>query len=497
MYLSNIGGVFIIEQQQKLVLNLYMEIYELIIPKDNLLRQIKELVDFSFIYDELLANYCLDNGRNAVPPIRMFKYLLLKSIYDLSDVDVVERSKYDMSFKYFLDMAPEDEVINPSSLTKFRKLRLKDMNLLDMLIAKTVQLALEKGIIKSKSIIVDATHTKSRYNQKTPRQVLQEQSKKLRRSIYEIDETMKEKFPDKNTEDSLEKELKYCKQLIDVVKGNEEICSYPKVQEKLNLLEESVTDDMEHLETSKDEDAKTGHKTADTSFFGYKTHIAMTEERIITAATITSGEKTDGKELPKLVQKSKAAGIQIESVIGDMAYSEKKNIEAAKECGYELIAKLNPVITQGNRRKEDEFEFNKDAGMYQCKAGHLAIHKYFDKRKKDKKNKNPRMVYFFDIEKCKCCPYRDGCYKEGAKKKTYTETIICDSHSEQVKFQETEHFKEKMRERYKIEAKNSELKHRHGYGVASSSGLICMEMQGAMTIFAVNLKRIIKLMNEK
>ena len=486
-----------IEQQQKLVLSPYMEIYELVIPKDNLLRQIKELVDFSFIYDELLANYCLDNGRNAVPPIRMFKYLLLKSIYDLSDVDVVERSKYDMSFKYFLDMAPEDEVINPSSLTKFRKLRLKDMNLLDMLIAKTVQLALEKGIIKSKSIIVDATHTKSRYNQKTPRQVLQEQSKNLRRSIYEIDETMKEKFPDKNTEDSLEKELKYCKQLIDVVKGNEEICRYPKVQEKLNLLEESVTDDMEHLETSKDEDAKTGHKTADTSFFGYKTHIAMTEERIITAATITSGEKTDGKELPKLVQKSKAAGIQIESVIGDMAYSEKKNIEAAKECGYELIAKLNPVITQGNRRKEDEFEFNKDAGMYQCKAGHLAIHKYFDKRKKDKKNKNPRMVYFFDIEKCKCCPYRDGCYKEGAKKKTYTETIICDSHSEQVKFQETEHFKEKMRERYKIEAKNSELKHRHGYGVASSSGLICMEMQGAMTIFAVNLKRIIKLMNEK
>ena len=88
---------------------------------------------------------------------------------------------------------------------------------------------------------------------------------------------------------------------------------------------------IEHLETSKDEDAKTGHKTADTSFFGYKTHIAMTEERIITAATITSGEKTDGKELPKLVQKSKAAGIQIESVIGDMAYSEKKNIEAAKE----------------------------------------------------------------------------------------------------------------------------------------------------------------------
>lgn len=142
-----------VDQQQKLIASPYMEIYELVIPRDNLLRQIKELVDFGFIYDELMDKYCLDNGRNAVPPVRMFKYLLLKSIYDLSDMDVVERSGYDMSFKYFLDMAPEETVINPSSLTKFRKLRLKDMALLDLLIAKTVPIALEKGIIKSKSIL--------------------------------------------------------------------------------------------------------------------------------------------------------------------------------------------------------------------------------------------------------------------------------------------------------------------------------------------------------
>ena len=486
-----------VEPQQKLVLSPYMEIYELVVPKDNLLRQIKELVDFGFIYDELIDKYCLDNGRNAVPPVRMFKYLLLKAVYDLSDVDVVERSKYDMSFKYFLDMAPEETVINPSSLTKFRKLRLKDMKLLDMLITKTVQTALEKDILKSKSIIVDATHTKSRYNQKTPRQVLQEQSKKLRRAVYEIDETMKDRFPDKNTEDSLEKELQYCHTLISAIKEKEELCSYPKVQEKLNLLEESVNDDLEHLETSKDAEAKTGHKTADTAFFGYKTHIAMSEERIITAATVTSGEKTDGKELPELVRKSREAGMEVEMVIGDKAYSEQKNIESAKEGGYELISRLNSIITQGNRTKEEEFEFNKDAGMYQCKAGHLAVHKYMDKREKEKKNKNPRMIYFFDIEKCKCCPYRDGCYKEGAKKKTYSETLKSDAHSEQAEFQETEHFKEKMKERYKIEAKNSELKHRHGYDTASSSGLNSMEMQGAMAIFAVNLKRIIKLINEK
>lgn len=40
----------------------------MIVPKDHILRKIRELVDFSFIYDELKNKYCLDNGRNAKKP---------------------------------------------------------------------------------------------------------------------------------------------------------------------------------------------------------------------------------------------------------------------------------------------------------------------------------------------------------------------------------------------------------------------------------------------
>ena len=54
--------------------------------------------------------------------------------------------------------------------------------------------------------------------------------------------------------------------------------------------------------------------------------------------------------------------------------------------------------------------------------------------------------------------------------------------------------KKKSKERYKIEAKNSELKHRHGYDVASAAGLFGMQLQAATTMFAVNLKRILTLM---
>ncbi|WP_425515815.1 IS1182 family transposase [Mesobacillus maritimus] len=481
-----------IQEQQTMTFSPYMELYNLIVPVDNMLRKINDLIDFSFVYDEVKDNYCHDNGRNAIDPIRMFKYLFLKSIHDLSDVDLVERSKYDMSFKYFLHMAPEEEVIDPSSLTKFRKKRLKNINLLDLLINKTVELAIEKDIIKGNSIIVDATHSKARYNQMSPKEVLMDRSKKLRKTIYEIDEGMKKKFPTKTTTNVFEDEVEYCQMLIEVIEKEEVLVQYPKVKERLNLLKETVADDLEQLQLSKDQDAKVGHKSADSAFFGYKTHIAMSEERIITAATVTTGEKNDGKQLQTLIEKSIKAGMDVKTVIGDAAYSEKGNIEYTNENEMKLVAKLNPSVTQGFRKKEDEFEFNKDAGMYVCKAGHMAIRK----ARQGKKGVAANQVdtYYFDIERCKRCPFKDGCYKEGAKSKSYSVSIKSNVHTEQIKFQESDYFKEKSKERYKIEAKNSELKHRHGYDVATSSGLLGMELQGAMAIFAVNVKRILKLM---
>ena len=300
--------------------------YDLIIPKDNLLRQINDLMDFSFVYQELQDKYCHDNGRTAESPIRMFKYLLLKVIYNISD-----------------------------------------------------------------------------------------------------------------------------------------------------------------------EDARTGHKTAHSSFFGYKTHMAMSDERIITAATVTSSEKGDGQQLPELIKKTEEAGMEVDSIVADKAYSSKEDLKMAKENNMRLSARLSSVI-DGKRTNKLPFEYNKDADLYVCPAGHLAKWKEMNNRKNDKRHRNSSITYYFDVDKCKVCPLREGCYKEGAKTKTYAVTIKSDEQLEQIEYQKTEEFINLQRKRYKIEAKNSELKNVLGYDRALSYGLSCMEMQGALIIFAANVKRIIKLM---
>ena len=165
----------------------------------------------------------------------------------------------------------------------------------------------------------------------------------------------------------------------------------------------------------------------------------------------------------------------------------------AGELVIKVVAKLKLSIANGFRKQEDMFDYNKDAGMFVCPSGHMAIRKA--RQGKKKRGKNQADTYYFDAEKCKTCALKNGCYKPEAKTKTYSVSIKSDEHQEQMEFQQTNYFKEKAKHRYKIEAKNSELKNVHGYGRASSYGIASMQMQGAMAIFTVNLKRILKLIN--
>ena len=304
--------------QMEISFSKYKELYDILIPKNNKWRRMKEELDFSFVYDFLEDSYSKKRGRTAIDAVVMFKLLMLKTESGLSDEGLVEMVNVNMEYKYFLGLDPEEiNIIDPSSLTKFRRQRIakyekdeegkiiktedKSQELMDMLISKTVDLAITKGIIKKKNIgIVDSNNTISMYGHVTPREKMIKVSKELRKKIYQLDESMKEKMPKKREASGLiEDEIEYCNELLKVILEDGRYVEVPNIKETMNLLKEVVEDTEYELEYSKDQDAKIGHKTADTEFFGYKTHIMMSEERIITAANITTGEKHDGKQLEK------------------------------------------------------------------------------------------------------------------------------------------------------------------------------------------------------
>lgn len=501
------------DNQIRMSLSKYSELYDILIPENDILRQINEMVDFSFVYEALKDKYSSTMGRTAEDCIRMFKYLILKAKDRMSDRGLVERTRTDMAYKYFLGYEPEEtKLIDSSLLAKFRRERIGDeidetntdntttaTNLLDELINKTVEIAINKGIIKIKNILIeDSTHSNAMFQHISPREALIKQAKIVRKKVYKIDEKLKEEMPKKRENTGLiEDQINYTKELLELLEKRD-LIKFPILEEDINYLKEILDDTEVELEYSKDQDARVGHKTADTSFFGYKTHIAMTEERIITGVVITSGEKHDGKQMQELIEKSQKAGIEVEAVVGDGAYSEKENIEYCEENDIKLASKLSKSVTHGNGKNKDNFEYNKDAGMYICKAGHMAIKKAKQGSKKGKDGQNTENeVYYFDIEKCKHCPHKEGCYKEGTKYKTFSVKIKDDVHIKHMEYMETEEFNQLYAERYKIEAKNSELKNNYGYDRATACGKLGITLQGASTLFFANIKRIIQLEKEK
>ena len=440
----------------------------------------------------LRKQYCENFGRQAKEPEMMFKLLFLKKLYDLSDEALISSAQTDMAYKFFLDLDPEAKMIDPSLLTKFRKTRITE-DILEEMLKETIQQALDKGLIKSGTIIVDSTHTTASVRAKTPTQTLRDMSKQLRKEIYKNAFDLSEKFPEKpSLEAGLDEEIAYTKELIQVLDEGIESCGNQKIQKISKKMKELLENEqIREIRSKNDKDARFGHKTASSTFYGYKNHLAMTEERLIAGISVTNGGTPDGQELPQLIEKAQKNGIKVTEVIGDMAYVSDDNPEAyGKKIA--LIARTNTAVAAAaNGKLEEGFCFNKDAGMLQCPAGELSTRV----EKRAAKNGNTYLRYIFSKVKCRKCPQRENCHvgKSNAKTRSYSITQVSEKNLERLKFEESEYFQERIKIRHRIEEKNGELKEAHGLRRADSRGLFAMHLQMYFTAFSANVKRIVRL----
>ena len=406
-----------------------------------------------------------------------------------------------LSLKRFLGLSPEEtNIIDASTLSKFRKLRFENVDVLNILIAKTLKIAKDKGILKGSTILVDATHVTARAIRYDSKDYIIHRVNTLVRHLVKVHYWKVEDLPPlPEKEADTDTWIQAGKSLVAYIKEQPALRSVSTVKNLYELLEEAMEDAEERSYLSMDRDAKVGHKSTEKSFFGSKVHMGVeSETRLITAAHITSGDRPDDKYLGEVVEQSRQNGMEVKEVVGDKAYSSTENIEMAKERkeenlagGFTLYSRLHDNITYGIR-KDDGFTFNKDANTVVCPNGHLAKSKRY---KKCRRGRSAAWEYSFDVNKCKECPLRKTCFKAGSKERTYSVRELSDLHKEYIKFQKTDEFKKKMRQRYKIEAKNSDLKHNCNLERAESFGIHSLTMQTALSVFACNLKTILRLIN--
>lgn len=497
-----------IKKQGTLMLSPYAELYDIVVPAGHFLRRLREDIDFSFIFDELACKYSPDMGRGAYDPVMMFKYLMLKVISQLSDEDLMEEARVNMAYKYFLGLEPEAMPADPTTLCKFRRQRLKDTDLLDTLLRKTFEMAEDKGIMardmKDGKIhvraIIDGTHTVSYASLYRPVPALKDWSRKLRRQLYECMPELKGSVANDRgiSSTDLDGEIAYARQLVEFTRGLGRVAELPRVKRVLNRFAELVDDILDHYTCSAaDPDARVGHKTADTEFFGYKTQIVEdADTELVLAASVTSGEVGDalpGKEAVEAVLA--VDDLAVDELIGDTAYSGQPFLEQARDGHFELLAPPHPNLGASIDGRGG-FTFNKDADRFVCPKGHLAVSKRTVTYKRDNNRKSH--IYLFDENKCGVCPIRGECIKgKKAKARTFSVTALSPEQDDLLERSRTEDFKQRRKERYKIEAKNAHLKRGLGYGRTMGKGIGMMELQAAVTLFVSNIKKIYAKMAKK
>jgi transposase len=472
------------------------------IPETHLLKRIEKAVDFSFINELLSDSYCKNNGRPAKEPEMMMKLLFLQYIYGLSDVKVIEEATYNLAYLWFLGLNPEETLPDPSLLAKFRTQRLREFSL-DDIITEIVRQCVGNGIIKSGSISIDTTHIEANTVKKVPERIMKHLAKKIFTSMQkdlgtipsEIDTNIPDykKIPDHKQAKQIMKD--YLERVMEKAAplGKEETAA--AIAEAAEILSDERFILQKGLRSFVDKDARVGNKSKTSQFFGYKDeYIMTTDERIITAVDIHSGEYVDGAGFNTLLERTKETGITPTEVYGDKAYFRKDILDTIKENKAEAYI---PVSASAYKIDEEMYSYNKDSDEWFCFMGNHTVKK--ESRSQKKRGEDYSFLcYTFDKQQCIDCPHRVQCFgKSKGKARKLQVSLNAAEFFEISQSQKTELFLEKYKKRAAHEWKNGEMKRFHGLVRARGYGLKSVSKQAKLTAIAVNLKRIAAIIVEK
>jgi transposase len=182
-----------LHSNKQITASFHAELYHLI-PENHLLRRIHEVVDFSFIHELVQSSYCTYYGRPANEPELLFRLIFLQILYGLSDERMVQEAQVNLAYKWFVGLNPEENLPDSSQLSRFRNHRLGASEI-DDLLKVIVKQCIEKGVIKSNTLILDSTHSLAASQRKRPLDVLRDAAKRLLRTVIKKHPKLEKKLP--------------------------------------------------------------------------------------------------------------------------------------------------------------------------------------------------------------------------------------------------------------------------------------------------------------
>lgn len=326
------------------------------------LRQVKKLVDFDFIYQEVAPYYGV-NGNVSVPPPVILKLMLLLVFYNVrSERELMATLPERIDWLWFIGFDLDDEIPDHSVLSKARGRW--GTGAFKHFFERIVCQCVEAGLVDGSKIFMDSSLI---------------QADASNNSIIDMN--------------SLKSQLNQHYQELEARLA--ELPADWKGNGKLNRT---------HLSTT-DPDASLVSKGKVRSQLSFKVHRAVDEKaEVITATAVTSGAVNEGHLLPGLIeQHTENTASQIEVVVADSQYGTINNYLECHDRGLE--AHIPPFKDGQNRNgkfSDEAFSYDPKDDVYLCPAGQRLQRIRYD-------GHHQTFQYQGQAKTCRACPLRDQC----------------------------------------------------------------------------------------
>lgn len=498
-------------------------IWDTLIPADSVYRLFREFAPLLIEREDFDGLYCLDNGRPSNEALRMTMACMLQQMLDETDRGMEWMTQVNIEIKYALFMGLDEPGIDHSNFGNHRERLMR--NKLDILyLDRFTRLMYYLGILTGKEpFLTDTTHAIAPISAPTTIELIRQSMRMLLHWISKQFSAEWNKLPDKPSAARYLSELKETKEhqlddgqkrqrLQEVVREADELLTFIEAHETFwkknpttvnralvvcRILNERVlrnadgsvelapTRNMKDILVSAvDTEARFGNK-GKTKWRGYKVAtVEIGNTGFIAAADTTKANGYDGDTLAKLVEQTPVELAKKPKFIGDTHYGSGNNRQQMADQKIELVAppsekvKVQKLIDEG-------FAINQEHTTLTCPMNRT-FSKYNDVE-------NGR-TFSLPQGKCKSCSRFSQCFRGKRQRNVFIHNHF-ELLLEAEKYAQTEQYREDIKLRARIEAKQNELVNTYGLRRIRYLGDRKLAFAARMKALGANFKRLQRLLD--
>jgi transposase len=127
------------------------------VPDDHLVRNIRGVLDLSWVYTEL-APYYSQLGRPSIDPVLMIRMLIIGYVFAIrSERQICREVQVNLAYRWFCDLGLEDAIPDHSAFSRARNERFRDSDIFRRVFERVVGSCIEAGLVGGEGFAVDAS----------------------------------------------------------------------------------------------------------------------------------------------------------------------------------------------------------------------------------------------------------------------------------------------------------------------------------------------------